>query len=160
MAQPTLYHVAPNGAVIGEHLVHRRYGTAARQFGPSNTAINGGDLGALMWEMALETARLALAPGAVSRLDCLFACETEDMARAFRDRFRAGSAIYAVEPWADAKMYRGDYGLISNNVPGGPYLDFMPPIAVSYWTKPPGEEVEVLVGGPADVIAIIDPGQR
>ncbi|CAA2108979.1 hypothetical protein MBUL_04472 (plasmid) [Methylobacterium bullatum] len=104
----------------------------------------------------METARLALAPEAVSRLDCLFTWETLDLARAFRDRFRRGSAIYEVEPLSDARVYRGDFGLISNNVPSGAFVDFMPPIAVRYWTEPPGEQVEVLVGGPVNVCGVVD----
>ncbi len=151
----SLYHVAPAVYGVGDHIPHRRYGSAVKQYRPGGPEIGGGFLGALMWEMALETARQALAPEAVSRLDCLFACETVEMARTFRDGFRAGSQVYEVDPWPDAKLYRGDYGLISTNVPGGPYADFMPPIALRYWTQPPGDHVEVLVGGPVTVRAVL-----
>lgn len=151
-----LYHVSPAGYGPGGHFTRGRYGSAARQFGPATAKIESPQLGAVMWEMAMETARLALAPEAVSRLDCLFTWETLDLARAFRDRFRRGSAIYEVEPLSDARVYRGDFGLISNNVPSGAFVDFMPPIAVRYWTEPPGEQVEVLVGGPVNVCGVVD----
>lgn len=150
-----LYHVAPSGYDVGDHIAHRRYGSAARQYCPGGPAVDGSVLGNVMWEMALETARQALAPDAVSRLDCLFAWETAEMARSFRDRFRLGSLIYEVEPLLDAKTHRGDFDLISSNVPGGPFVDFMPPLALQYWTLPPKERVEVLVGGPVTVRAIL-----
>lgn len=149
------YHVGPAVYGVGDHIPHGRYGSAAKQHVPGGPAIDGGSLGALMWELSLETARQALAPEAVSRLDCLFACETVEMARTFRGKFRVGSQIYEVDPWPDTKLYRGDYGLISIDVPGGPFVDFMPPIAARYWTEPPGEHVEVLVGGPVTVRAVL-----
>jgi hypothetical protein len=58
---------------------------------------NDGDAIVLLWEAALEAARLMRFPEAVSRLDCTFACFREEEARAFRDRFRSDSKIYRVE---------------------------------------------------------------
>jgi hypothetical protein len=51
----------------------------------------------LIREGALEAARLARFPDAVSRLDCVFAWFREEEARAFRDRFRPEHKIYRVE---------------------------------------------------------------
>ena len=150
----TLFHVSPPGYSIGDHITHGRYGLAARQFHAGFTAIGGPNLGALMWEVALETARQAVAPEAVSRLDCLFACEALDHARAFRDQFRPASVVYEIEPWPDAKLFRGNYDFISANVSDGSFVDVMPPVAIRYWTELPGGQVEVLIGGPADVCRV------
>jgi hypothetical protein len=46
---------------------------------------NDSDAINLIWEAALEAARLVRFPDAISRLDCVFACFWEEDARAFRD---------------------------------------------------------------------------
>ncbi|PJI55527.1 hypothetical protein CTI14_03995 [Methylobacterium radiotolerans] len=86
----------------------------------------------------------------------MFAAETLNMARSFRDRFRPGAGIYAVEPWHDATLFRGDFGIVTDIDPAAPFLDYMPKGAIRYWTEPPGDQIEVLVGGPVTVVKRVE----
>lgn len=149
---PRLFHVSHEEFEAGSWINPGRYG--ASNLYPTAQAPNIGadQIGALLWEAALETARLAIAPTAVSRLRCVFAAETIQFARDFRDRFRPGAAIYTAAPWSDALLFRGDFGIVTNIDLTAPFLSYMPAGAVRYWTEPPGGEIEVLVGGPMTVL--------
>ena len=112
-----------------------------------NDAIN------LIWEAALEAARLVRFPEAVSRLDCVFACFREEDARAFRDRFRAGHKIYRVElidPETPVTI-----GAITDAEPG-PYVEMAAQIAASYWNATQLRFPEALIGGAVRVTSIAE----
>ncbi|MCJ2054758.1 hypothetical protein [Methylobacterium sp. J-070] len=86
----------------------------------------------------------------------MFTAETIALARQFRDGFRPGAGIYAVEPWPDALLFRGNFGIVTDIDPAEPFLAYMPEGALRYWTEPSGDQVEVLVGGPVTVIERIE----
>lgn len=108
----------------------------------------------LLWEVALECVRRAVAPDAISRLDCLFACASEREARTWRDGFRPGGQIYLIEPIdAGTCIERRDYGVLIAE-PGTAYAAYMPEPARRYWLEEPtGEKIELLIGGPVRVTA-------
>jgi hypothetical protein len=86
---PDFFHVSKD-LRVGEVVAPGKWGHEALAFGTrgrrgiqeESDAVN------LIQEGALEAARLARFPDAVSRLDCVFAWFREEEARAFRDRFR------------------------------------------------------------------------
>lgn len=97
-----------------------------------------------MWEVALETARLHLAPNAPSRLDCIFACPTLEGAKRFRDQYRAGSRIFAALPLnATSRVFVGDFDLLDTG--NDAYVDAMTTKATKYWTSSERKEPELLV---------------
>jgi hypothetical protein len=155
-SRPRLFHVSRTEHEPGDIISHGRYGAASLEPTAKALHLEQGQIGALVWEAALETARLACAPGAVSRLRCVFAAETIALARRFRDGFRPDAGIYAVEPWHDAPLFRGDFGIVTDINPAEPFLSYMPAGALRYWTAPPGEQVEVLVGGPVTVLERVE----
>lgn len=109
-------------------------------------------------EIALETARKALAPDAPSRLECVFVSETLDFSRAFRDKYSPGATIYKVAPVGEAlKPFRADFDLISSPKNGAPpYLDFMPTEAIDYWTEEPKGLPELLYPGQIIIIEVVE----
>ena len=96
---PNFFHVAGPGLRVGEIIQPGKWGRETLAFAQrgrrgiqqDSDAIN------LIWEAALEAARIVRFPEATSRLDCVFACFREEDARAFRDRFRPDHKIYRVE---------------------------------------------------------------
>jgi hypothetical protein len=87
----------------------------------------------LIWEGALEAARLARFPDAVSRLDCVFAWFREEEAQAFRDRFRPDHKVYRVELIdPDTPVTIADHGAITD-AEAGPYVEMAARMAVPYW---------------------------
>lgn len=156
MTSPLLFHVSTTDHQPGDNLSPGFYGAGARIPTGGAPSIEPTQLGALLWEFTLETARLAVAPSAPSRLRCLFAAETLGMARTFRDRFRSSAQIYSVQPWADAVLFRGAFSIVTDVDPAAPFIHYMPAEALRYWTEPPGEQVEVIVGGCMTVVGLVD----
>lgn len=108
-----------------------------------------------MWEVALETARRQVAAIAPSRFSCVFVCESEAFATAFRDQYRPGAHLLLVEPTStDQTIHRGDFMLLSGNIPGQPaYVDYMVERGVEYWTGNPAPGMaEILFDGPVRVV--------
>jgi hypothetical protein len=146
------YHVSAAGLIVGQTLLPGRWGEQARQFGRKRRALSDlNDAKTLVWETTLEAARRATAPSSVSRLECVFACSTESDAVKFRDRFRPGAAIYAVETMADCATHFGDYDLITNGT-DEPFIDYWVNRALRYWVEHPTGICEVLVGGAVQVV--------
>ncbi len=107
----------------------------------------------ILWEVALETARVLAAPESPSRLGCTFAMQTRVAAQTFRDRFRPGQRIYEVSCEDDVPVHLGNYDAITNPVHHGePWLDYMPDEAISYWSDHHTGLTEVLIGGPVTVV--------
>ncbi|MEE7451546.1 hypothetical protein MRF4_29335 [Methylobacterium radiotolerans] len=155
-AKPRLFHVSREDYETGSWINPGRYGSASLYPTAQAPDIKAGQVGAILWEATLETARLAIAPTAVSRLHCVFAAETIELAQDFRNRFRPGASIYAAVPWHDARLFRGDFGLVTNIDPAAPFLAYMPAAAIRYWSEAPGADVEVLVGGPMTVLEFVE----
>lgn len=131
------------------------YGAAMRQYVPGRTPAAAADSQFLLWEIALETARRAVAPEAPSRLACVFVYEELDQARVFRDRYRAGGHILIVEPHdLNAKRWRADPDHLTGSG-GTPFVDYMPEAAFRYWTEPASNHVEMLLAGPVRVVGIV-----
>jgi hypothetical protein len=149
----TFYHVGASGLVPGTVLQPGNWGKTTRQFGPAGRALtNFGDANILMWELALETARLLSAPSSPSRLDCVFTCETLADATAFRDRFRKGSGVYEVRCDDNTPTYLGNFEAITYSNSTAPFVDHKSSLAISYWRDQPKGIKEILVGGPVTVV--------
>ena len=132
---PTLLH--PGGMGLDDAKVDRR---EPPQCGRRRT---------LAWEISLEMARVAHAPAAPSRLNCVFATPDIDAARAFRDEFRSGYSIYEAAAAAGTPIHLADFALLrTRDAIGTPYLDFYVDRARRYWVEKPTEMAEVLCGGP------------
>src|SRR6516165_11729907 len=155
---PDFFHVAGPGLRVGEIIQPGKWGRETLAFAArgrrgiqeENDAIN------LIWEAALEAARLVRFPEAVSRLDCVFACFREEDAQAFRDRFRAGNKSYQValiDP--ETPVTIGDYGAITDAEPG-PYVEMAAQIAASYWNATQLRFPEALIGGAVRVTSIAE----
>jgi hypothetical protein len=155
---PDFFHVAPPGLRMGDVIQPGNWGTLTRAFATGGPLIeNHHDAINLIWEAALEAVRLTSFPRAVSRFHCVFACQTEEKARAFRDRFRFRQSdhIYRVEPvGSDTTITMGDYAAITDAAPG-PYVEMAARIAADYWDAEQPRFPEALIGGAVRVIAVI-----
>lgn len=89
-------------------------------------------------------------------MDCIFACESEQEARVYRNGFRAGSAIYEIEVPSQTRTHRGDYDLLTKSRPGATLLDTYVDGAIAYWSEEPRGMVECLIGGSAKITRVID----
>jgi hypothetical protein len=97
----------------------------------------------------LETASVAVAPSATSRLSCIFATREIAHAVAFRDRWRKGNGIYEVSCAEETPTHDGNYDAITDPPRGGvPLLNFMPEYAVSYWRDAPTASLKCLSAVP------------
>lgn len=106
----------------------------------------------VLWEVAMEAARVGTDQGLPSRLDCVFVTETQAMAESFRDKYREGAFIYEVSPLlADLRTHRGDFALISDGIRHGSYADYMAEHCRQYWADPAVKEPEILYPGPLQV---------
>lgn len=105
----------------------------------------------IIFEMAYESMRLAFNPDAPSRLDCVFACPTLETALFYRDNHADGNIVYRVASLDESRPVHVTswslYGL-------GNGLDYQQSEARirAYWTEPPSENFEVLIGGAVRVL--------
>jgi hypothetical protein len=151
------FHVAPPGLRVGEIVKPGHWGRKTLAFAPRGRRgiENDGDAIVLLWEAALEAARLVRFPEAVSRLDCTFACFREEDARAFRDRFKSAYKIYRIELVdPDTVVTIGDYAAITDTDPG-PYVEVAARKAATYWSAVQPRFPEALIGGDVRVTSII-----
>lgn len=152
-----LFHVAPQGYEVGIFIAPGRWGANMRAISPANA--RQFDLGIqwnLMWEIALESARLRLAPDKPSRLHCVFACPTFEGAAAFRNMHRKGCAIYEVSPQAGSPIHAGDFDLL--NCGGEPLITAMLANSGIYWSDRPPTSPEMVIGGIVKVTAVVQEG--
>jgi len=152
----TLYHVSPANLAIGTELQPGRFGNFYRQYragGPMPTPEN---ISNLLWEICFEAVRQAVAPTKPSRLDCVFAAESLEMAKRFRDKYRGGcGTILKVETLnTNMPCHRGDFSFMSTNF-DGPYIEHMSRGAVRYWTEEPKDIVELLYPCPLRVVGAV-----
>ena len=153
---PNFFHVAGPGLRVGEIIQPGKWGRETLAFAQrgrrgiqqDSDAIN------LIWEAALEAARIVRFPEATSRLDCVFACFREEDARAFRDRFRPDHKIYRVELIEpDTPVTIADYGAITD-AEAGPYVEMAARMAVPYWNPTQPRFPEALIGGAVRVTGV------
>jgi hypothetical protein len=155
---PDFFHVGPPGYLIGNIIQPGNWGHEALAFHARGRRglKEESDAIKLMWEAALEAARLVRFPDAVSRLDCIFACFGEEEARAFRDQFRPDHKIYRVELVdPETPVTIGDYSAIAEAEPG-PYVEAAARMAASYWNATRPRFPEALIGGAVRVTASIE----
>ena len=148
------YHVGASGLSPGTVLQPGNWGNTTRQFGPAGRMLTElRDANVLMWEIALETARLLSAPNSPSRFECVFACQTLGDAKNFRDRFRRGSVVYEVQCDDDAPTHLGNFEAITYSSSTAPLVDHKSSLAISYWRDAPTGIKEILIGSPVTVVA-------
>ena len=92
------FHVSPVAHQVGTILEPGRHGDKIRQFHYGNYAADADSFSLVMREMLLETARVAVANDAPSRLNCVFVTSNIQFARMFRDGYRSVASILGVEP--------------------------------------------------------------
>ena len=154
---PNFFHVTPNPLTPGQILQPGRFGQAQIQISVPGQQWTPQQLMVMLWEIVLETARVAVAPSATSRLSCIFATREMAHAIAFRDRWRKGDQIYEVSCAEETPTHDGNYDAITDPPRGGvPLLNFMPKYAVSYWRDKPAGIAEVLIGGPVTVVRRVE----
>lgn len=154
------FHVSPVAHEVGTILEPGRHGDFIRLFHYGAFATNADSFSLVMREMLLETARVAVANDAPSRLNCVFVASTIEFARMFRDGYRPGASILSVEPEGGSLIPRAcSFSLISTTKNGTPsYISYMPTEAVQYWTNPAaeGDLIELLYPGPLRVIGTVE----
>lgn len=150
------FHVSQVAHAIGTILEPGRFGERFMGIHYGHAPVDPDGFRLLLVEMALETARLAVAPTAPSRMSCIFVAETLEFARSFRDTFRPGAHIFSVEPEGEHQAVRAcNYGLITRARIGiPPYYQYMPSESVEYWSEtiPTGNHIELLYAGPLRVV--------
>lgn len=154
------FHVSHEAHQIGSILMPGHFGRDLRHVCYGHCPATAADFRLKLVEMALETARLSVAPTAPSRLNCTFVAETIDFARAFRDSFRPRAAIFTVVPVGELQTPRAcNYSLITRARNGAPpFYEYMPDEAIRYWADaiPEGDLPELLYPGPLQITAIAE----
>lgn len=156
------FHVSGIDHLPGDIIEPGQWGRTVRQFRPGGPMPSPNFIASVLWEVALETSRIATDPELPSRLDCVFVCDTLEMAVAFRDRYRSGANIFEVAPLegSAARQYRGDFSLISSGSHRRAYADYMAEDAAKYWTAQTEHMPEVLYAGPLRVIGRVQLNQE
>jgi hypothetical protein len=148
---PTYFHVGPRGLQQGQVIQPGAWGRRVRNWKKGGATFNGhAEAYILIWEVALEAVRRAIANNQPSRLDCVFGCLTRSDAIQFQTR-RPGHQIYQIDAAATVPTFIADYDVITNSI-NGPFVDTFVAQAFRYWSVPPVGMREVLIGGPATVI--------
>ncbi|MDI3565413.1 hypothetical protein [Bradyrhizobium sp. Arg816] len=152
-----LFHVSPINHPIGTVLQPGKYGSHVKSARTRMTTVDAGfALTILAWEGPLEIYRRLAVPKAPSRLDCLYATSTLAEAQRFRQRYRANADVFEIDVADHVPTHIADFEAISSVPTGKPMIDGFVDGSAAYWT--PSVEAtlrEVLVGGPARVIAKI-----
>ncbi|MNE49612.1 hypothetical protein D3C80_1441430 [compost metagenome] len=146
------YHVSNIEHEVGSIINPGNWGKTVRLFGPDSQVKSVSHIEIILWEVALETARVALAPQRPSRLNFVFVFETVEMASDFQSQYRPDARIFELAPTGDASTYRGDFALIAKGPRDRPYADYMAEESKKYWTVPTAEEPEILYGGALRVV--------
>jgi len=151
--QTRFFHVTIASLWAGDIIQPGRFGTTLRQFRPGGPYPSANDLGTVLWELALESARQSIDPELPSRLDCVFACTTFADAAFFRSNFKRDGSILEVElVHPESRLHHGCFGILASYKSSEPYMDFLPQAARRYWTDKPTGAAEVVVGGPLRVV--------
>ena len=149
------YHVTIASLWDGDTIEPGRHGKNFRQFRPGGPMPTPEGIASIMWEVALESARVATDPLKPSRLNCVFAFETLACARRFKAKHRTDGSILKIGVANGIGCHRGDFDIISAGTSAA-YVDYMSDGANRYWTAEPTGFVEVLIGGPVRVIEIVE----
>ena len=150
------FHVSNIAHDAGVVLEPGNWGKTVRLFGPNTAAHAVSHLEIILWEVAMETARLALAPQQPSRLNCLFVFEAIEMAAEFQSQYRPDACSFELAPTGHADSYRGDFALIAKADRSRPYADYMAEESKKYWTSQAGKEPEILYGGALRVVRQVE----
>lgn len=113
------------------------------------------NLASVLWEVALEAARISIDPLLPSRLNCVFATESLEFAQHFRDKYRAGGIIFETELVGSPAVFLGDFALLSESAPSTPYANYISSRSKQYWTTAPSREPELVVAGSLRVISAL-----
>ena len=155
MRRARSFHVTNGSIFAGDVIEPGRHSAQYRQFRPGGPMPTPQSISNLLWELALEAARVAATPEKPSRFDSVFAWETLEDARWFRDHYRSEfGSILEVEFEADIPLHRGSFDLITAKHDTA-YVDFMGVGAGRYWIEPPTGRVELLIGGPITVMGAL-----
>lgn len=146
------FHVAPTILGMGSIIMPGNWGRVIRLYN-----WEGSSLITTYRELALEQARMMIAPKAPSRLGCVYACETIEGALKYRATNALTSLIYRVQKVdAASPVFRTSWALIgSSPVEGASPLPVLGENIQRYWIGNPDNDVEVLIGGPVRVEGVI-----
>ena len=150
MPHSTYFHCAPNILASGSILEPGNWGRVLNAYETQNGQVQ---MNAVR-ESLFELTRQIHTPDQPSRLNCLFALPTLEVARQFRDAHQHTNLIYEVVPldW-NAPTHFGDYELASRPYQGR-YFDQMFHQAREYWTRiGPPRNPEILFSCPVRVIS-------
>lgn len=156
MAQRRYFHVGPSGLLTGQRLEPGRFGNAMRRFGPGSRGIrNHSEAINLIWETTLEALRTEIAPHAPSRFHCHFACPTFDEAHLFRTKYRKDYCVYEIIVDDTTPVFAGNMDLLSKTK-ARPYVDMISENARLYWQGTTNGTTELLIGGPIEIVCMLD----
>ncbi len=105
----------------------------------------------LIWELV----RKLVAPQKPSRLNCVFACPTEDELRVFMsERNNLTDVAYEIEAVDEPAIHIASHDLPLLRFPQNqPYFSEIESLAEAYWSgTPPPRRREVVIGGPVRVV--------
>ena len=106
-------------------------------------------------ELILELVRKLVAPKKPSRLNCVFACPTEEDLRVFMSaRNNPFDVAYEVETFDNPAIHIAGHDIpLLRFQQNDPYFSKMEDLAEEYWIgAPPTNRLEVVIGGPVKVI--------
>jgi hypothetical protein len=150
------FHVCSPDRRIGEVITPGHWGANIRRFQPGGPMPTPDNIEVVLWEMALEAARVAVNTSLPSRLDCIFAWPDQRLAERFQAKYRPGFRIAVVVPnGPTAPFHSGDFALISDQQPQAAYTDYMASAATRYWTSNPSDFPEVLYPGELSITALL-----
>lgn len=130
------FHVSYNDYEEGHQINPGRFGLMIKEFRPGGPMPHPEFINTLLFEVALESSRLALdEPPSPSRLNCVFAYNSLEDATRFRDHRRNGAHIYEVIPVEDVQPLLRDAARLSGDNLLGPYATAYGQASKHYWQR-------------------------
>jgi hypothetical protein len=143
----TYFHCAPLPLLADSVVEPGNWGRIIRMYTPND----GATFAVAYRESLLEHFRQRHCPNKPSRLNCVFACPSVEIAQAYKAKWGRLNFIYEVEQITPAGVHLGDYelALFQSDVP---YFDNFPDRAALYWSDDPKQNPEVLLPGPVRIL--------
>jgi hypothetical protein len=143
----TYFHCAPLPLGDGSIVEPGNWGRIIRLYAPND----GATFAVAYRESLLEAYRQTNCPQKPSRLNCVFACPTLEVARDFQTRWGRLNFIYEIVPLIPTVTHVGDFELCMFQA-GVPYFDDFPQRIPRYWSDHPKEHPEVLLSAPVKIL--------
>ncbi len=151
------FHCLPAQLAPGSIIEPGNFGRIIRAYTTAGHSPPGSISPVAYRELIFDLVRKLVAPKKPSRLNCVFACPTEEELRIFMsERNSLTDIAYEVEATGDPVIHLASHDLPLLRFAAEdrcPYFEKIEKIAQNYWTgTPPAQRLEVLIGGAVRVV--------